>query len=409
MKNLALALVAVVVVLAAACSRSSSATPPGSGGGTVAGAVAGPLAFVASAGAAGVNVFVVASRGGASHAVTWGRPPVSEAAWTADGTQLVFARRSEHITSSGSGYVDVFVLDRGGTPHLIRRCRLACDPRSFAWSPDGRRIAFVTNIRSRFTGTAGEIAVMNADGSGFRVVCTEEVCGQGLGEPQWSPDGSQLVFSNMEVIGFIGLGILPSRIWVARPDGSGAHPLTQPGCRPGHAPLLGCAYDSAAAWSPDGRWIAFSRLHQERPGHTHSPPRTLIELMHPDGSDLHPVAHCTGVLCNQVMPPMWSPDGSRIAYVPKVERSSHIALITLAGGRAAISACARHRCVAPYGLVWAPDGSALGLLGGTRSSTAYVIDATGDRMHTVGHHIQCCLAWLPGRRRMVSPSAQPGT
>jgi WD40-like Beta Propeller Repeat len=378
-----------------ACSAFSSAT----GQRGAAGARPGPLAFVAGpSGGARANVFVVAPRGGLPRAVTRGTPVVAEAAWTGDGTRVVFARRFMHTTASGSdaGHIDVFVLQRGGAPHLIRRCSLACDARSFAWSPDGRRIAFVTDIRSHFTGTAGEIAVMNADGSGFHDVCTEAVCGQGLGEPQWSPDGSQLVFSNMEVIGFLGFGIAPSRVWVARPDGTGARPLTQPGCRPGHPPLRGCAYDSAAAWSPDGSSIAFSRLYQERPGHTHSPPRTLIELMHPDGSDLRPVAKCTGVLCNQVMPPVWSPDGSRIAYVPKVERSSQIALVSVAGGRAAIRACARHRCVAPYGLVWAPEGGALGLLGGTRSSTAYVIDATGAGMHAVGHDIQCCLAWLPG-------------
>ena len=379
----------------AACSAFSSATGQRA---QAAGDRRGPLAFVAApSGAARANVFVVAPRGGPPHAVTRGTPAVAEAAWSADGRELVFARRFENPAAGNTaGYVDVFVVRRGGRPHLIRRCPLACDARSFAWSPDGRRIAFVTNIRSHFTGTAGEIAVMNADGSGFHVVCNEAVCGQGLGDPQWSPDGSELVFSNMEVIGFIGVGILPSRVWVARPDGTGAHQLTQPGCRPGHPPLRGCAYDSAPAWSPDGRWIAFSRLYQERPGHTDTPPRTLIDLMHPDGSDLHPVATCTGVLCNQVMPPVWSPDGSRIAYAPKVERSSQIALVNLAGGRAAIRACARHRCVAPYGLVWAPDGSALGLLGGTRASTAYVIDATGAGMHAVGHAIQCCLAWLPG-------------
>jgi Tol biopolymer transport system component len=402
-KNLALAPVAVVVVLAAACVGSSSATAPGSGGQAPAGATPGSLAFVAApSGAARANVFVVAPRGGASHAVTRGGPPVSEAAWTADGTQVVFARRSEHTTSTGSGtgYVDVFVLDRGGRPHLIRRCGLACDARSFAWSPDGRRIAFVTNIRSRFTGTAGEIAVMNADGSGIHVVCTEALCGQGLDDPQWSPDGSRLLFSNMGVIGFPSLGILPSRVWVARPDGSDARALTQPHCQRGHPQQLrGCAYDSVAAWSPNGDWIAFSR-HNSIPSVRAQPARTVIELMHPDGSDLHALASCTGVLCNQVMSPAWSPDGSRIAYVPKVERSSQIGLVTLAGGRAAIRACARHRCVAPYGLVWAPDGSALGLFGGTRSSTAYVIDATGAGMHAVGHAIQCCLAWLPGRGRI---------
>jgi Tol biopolymer transport system component len=108
------------------------------------------------------------------------------------------------------------------------------------------------------------------------------------------------------------------------------------------------------------------------------------------------VATCTGVLCNQVMPPVWSPDGSGIAYIPKVERSSQIVILELAGGRSAIHACARNHCIAPFNLVWAPHGRSLGLLGQTRAPTAYVITATGIGMRAVGHDIQCCLAWLPG-------------
>jgi len=377
----------------AACSVFSTGATGHTG---AADSARGPVAFVAAPSGAPANVLAVAPSGGRPLAVTRGAPPVTEAAWTADGTRVVFARRSAHATAGGgeAGHIDVFVLRRGGTPRPIRRCSLECDPHSFAWSPDGRRIAFVTDIRSRFTGTAGEITVMNADGSGFRAVCTETACGQGLDDPRWSPDGSRLLFSNMGVIGFPSAGILPSRVWVARPDGTGAHPLTQPHCRPGHAPLLGCAYDSAAAWSPDGRWIAFSRLDQQA-GPGGKQPQTLIELMRPDGSGLHPVAACSGIRCNQVMPPVWSPDGSRIAYAPTAERGSRIAFVSLGGARSAIRACAGHRCVAPYGLVWAPDGGALGLLGGARAQTAYVIDATGSGMHAVGRAVQCCLAWLP--------------
>ncbi len=357
------------------------------------------LTFVASPSGTPANVFVVAPSGGPARIVTRGRPPVTEAAWTADGKELVFARRYEHTTTNGhsAGYIDVFVMPRGGTPRLIRRCPLTCYAHGFAWSPDGRQIAFVTNIRSRFTGYAGEIAVMSADGSGFHVVCTETVCGQGLDDPQWSPDGHQLLFSNMAVIDLPSLGLLPSRIWVARPDGSEPHSLTQPGCRPGHTPLRGCAYDSVASWSPVGKWIAFSR-HNSIPIVHGRTERTLIELMRPDGSDLHPIATCSGILCNQVMPPAWSPDGSRIAYAPFVERRSSIVIVaTETSSRSIIRACAGGRCVTPSDLVWSPDGHSLGLLSTTRAASAYVIDATGAGMHLVGvNDVQCCLAWRTG-------------
>jgi Tol biopolymer transport system component len=361
-------------------------------------AAAGPVAFVVQApGSARANIVDVSPHGGRLRAVTRGTAPVVEAAWSADGTELVFARRLENMEAANTdGHIDVFVARRGGRPHLIRRCFITCDARSFAWSPDGRRIAFVTNIPSHFTGTAGEIAVINADGSGFHVVCDEARCGQGLDDPQWSPDGSQLVFSNMGVIGFPSVGILPSRVWVAGADGSDPHPLTQPHCRPGHPPLVGCAYDSAAAWSPSGRWIAFSRLDQDVPG-THTVPRTLIELMHPDGSDLHPLASCTGIRCNQVMQPVWSPDGARIAYAPKVERGPQVVLVTPGGRRTVVRTCTAAACVTPGDLAWAPSGAGLTFLAGVKVQSAFVIAATGRGMHVVGRDVQCCLVWLPSR------------
>lgn len=395
-----LATVTVGVCWLTACSALWSSTGHQAAAGDAAG---GSLAFVAMpTGSGDANVFVVAPRGGRPRAVTRGGASVSEAGWSANGALLVFARRYERTTATdvSVGHVDVFVLRRGGTPHLIRRCPLTCEARSFAWSPDGRQIAFVTNIHSRFTGTAGEIAVMNADGSGFHVVCAEAICGQGLDDPQWSPDGSRLLFSNMGVIDFPSAGLLPSRVWVARPDGSHAHPLTQPGCRAGHTPLRGCAYDSVASWSPNGNWIAFSR-HNSIPIPRGQKQRTLIELMRPDGSDLHPIAICKGLLCNQVMPPVWSPDGAQIAYAPDVERGPSIVIATLAGGHSTIRTCAGAQCVTPSDLVWAPDGQSLALLSQARSPTAYIIDATGGRIRARGHNVQCCLAWLSDGRALT--------
>jgi Tol biopolymer transport system component len=374
--------VASAALVLAGCSAHASDTPHT--------AANGPVAFVVQApGVSSANIVAVGPRGGHARPVTRGGPPVVDAAWSADGRELVFARRFQNPEASlANGHVDVFVMHAGGTPHLIHRCSVTCDARSFAWSPDGHRIALAVGR---------EIAVMNADGSGFHAVCAETRCGQGLADPRWSPDGSRLLFSNMGVIDVIGLGILPSRIWVAGADGSDPHPLTQPHCRPGHPPLLGCAYDSAAAWSPDGRWIAFSRLHQHLAPGRRAQPRTVIELMHPDGADLHELAACTGVLCNQVMPPAWSPDGTRIAYAPRVEHGAQIAMVTPGGRRTLVPTCAAGRCVTPDDLTWSPTGRALAFLAGAKVQTAYVVSATGRGMHPVGRDVQCCLAWLPLR------------
>jgi dipeptidyl aminopeptidase/acylaminoacyl peptidase len=382
------ALASAVGLAAAACSAFSSSTTT-MGQATPEAIARGPVAFVAPVpGSAGANVVAVSPQGGKAQPVTRGRPPVVDAAWSQDGRDLVFARRSKNR-------VEVFVARGGGRPRLIRRCSLACDPHGFAWSPDGRRIAFVTDIDSHFTGTAGEIAVMNADGTGFRAVCAEVTCGQGLADPQWSPDGSRLLFSNMDVIDFFGLGPLPSRIWVARPDGTDAHQLTQPHCRPGHPPLRACFYDSAARWSPDGRWIAFSR-HAVPFGHAHPrQPWTTIELMHPDGSGLHTLATCTGNLCNQIMNPAWSPDGSRLAYIPRIERSANVIVATPAGRLKVVRACAGRRCITPDGLAWSPDGHELALLSATKEPGAYLVTTAGRDLHAVGRDVQCCLTWLP--------------
>ena len=80
-----------------------------------------------------------------------------------------------------------------------------------AWSPDGSRIAFVSDRDGD-----DEIYVMNADGSGQIRLTTS--AGLDLW-PAWSPDGSQIAFDSHRD-GNI-------QIYVMNVDGSGQMPITR--------------------------------------------------------------------------------------------------------------------------------------------------------------------------------------
>jgi dipeptidyl aminopeptidase/acylaminoacyl peptidase len=80
-----------------------------------------------------------------------------------------------------------------------------------AWSPDGNRIAFESNLDGDM-----EIFVMNADGSDVRQITHNTIHDEG---PAWSPDGRRLAFTS-------GPDNLHGDIWVMNADGSDARQLT---------------------------------------------------------------------------------------------------------------------------------------------------------------------------------------
>ncbi|MEO5939806.1 MAG: hypothetical protein ABIZ72_02700, partial [Candidatus Limnocylindrales bacterium] len=67
--------------------------------------------------------------------------------------------------------------------------------------------------------------------------------------PDWSPDGSKIVFT----VGYVGSG----GIWTMNADGSGARQLT--GCTASDPTPCPTGDDWGTAWSPDGRKIVFLR------------------------------------------------------------------------------------------------------------------------------------------------------
>jgi dipeptidyl aminopeptidase/acylaminoacyl peptidase len=106
--------------------------------------------------------------------------------------------------------------------------------------------------RLRFQNTLwGELFVMNTDGTDVRKI-THPPNGTEDTNPDWSPDGSRIVFSRAPSTG-------AHSIWTVEPDGTGLRRLT-PYCPPG-AGIPKCAADDGwPVWSPDGNHIAFQRL-----------------------------------------------------------------------------------------------------------------------------------------------------
>jgi Tol biopolymer transport system component len=190
--------------------------------------------------------------------------------WSPDGSQIAYRL----LLADDDGEIWVMRADGRGAHDLVN------DPDFSdwgpAWSPDGATVAFDSN---RIVGLA--LWLMNADGSGQRII------GHGHGEyPAWSPDGSRLAYAGGDYYD----------IHVADADGSNDIAIsTSP------------AYDMGPAWSPDGAWIAYHTQADWYPnlGESGMGPEMEIHLVHPDGTDEHRITN-DGVEDSFAV---WSPDG----------------------------------------------------------------------------------------------------
>lgn len=129
-------------------------------------------------------------------------------------------------------------------------------------------------------GMLGDLYVMNEDGSELTKLLDSGDYGyQHFGYPDWSPDGSQIVFSGL---------IPPWEILIANADGSGLHKIE------------GTTNGMYPDWSPDGQKIAFSIWNES----------SDIYTINIDGTGLQKIASSDA---NEI-DPSWSPDGSEIVF-----------------------------------------------------------------------------------------------
>ena len=231
------------------------------------------------------------------------------------------------ITGSSS---DLFVQALGGAPIPLTEDAFRDGEASF--SPDGRRIAFVSD-----RGGSLDIWVMNADGSNPRQLTTDAANDVG---PSWGPDGQRIAFvsdregdrTNIFVVavesgevsqltmqeqGLAFPAWSPDGQWIVYSTAGLPHPI-DPGLTPLHLAIIpaaggaprvlhgGAGKNWGAAWSPDGERIAFSWT---RAG-ADLTDVAWLQVINRDGTGLRRLE--AAVWADYA--PSWAPDGRRIAF-----------------------------------------------------------------------------------------------
>ena len=191
-----------------------------------------------------------------------------------------FRRTKIAFASARDGNLEIYVMDGDGS----NRRRLTVNPaRDWlpTWSPDGKKIAFVSN-RNNVNRDHTQIWVIDADGKN-PIRLTDGLVDWG---PDWSPDGTKILYDARVVPENHHLA--PGGITVMDSDGKNKRLFGRRGFEP--------------SWSPDGKRIAFISLRNAK----------VTQLYVTDVDGRHRT-RLTNDFVHKRMP-SWSPDGKRIAY-----------------------------------------------------------------------------------------------
>ena len=258
------------------------------------------------------------------------------------------------LQSDRDGDHEIYVLDPdGGAPlQLTDNDDIDANP---DWSPDGSQLVFTSDRDGDL-----EIYVMNADGSETVQLTHDDVDN---GAADWSPDGKWIVFD-----GFDAEGVL--QVYTMAVDRAGT-PAAQ---------LTTGAANGKPVWSPDGERIAFLSLRDGTVRADGGPVGQEIYVMAADGSDQ---VNLTNDASGDVLA-AWSADGTQITFVS--DRSGNREIYTMAADGSDVVRLT-HSPGADSNPTWAHDDTEI-LFTSNRDGDldVYAMNPDGSDARNLTHH-----------------------